>query len=281
MRRVLPIFLLGVFGTLTVVFGVMLLTRDDDPEAATATTIAVTSSDAGVTPSVSVTTVASTDATVSVTGTTAAPPGTGTGAPTTRCAGRVPMTLPDGVELVGGPGNFDGAPEPDSIMDADGGFVFASGGSWYVGFSLNDGYVVFEPLPSPLDPAFEPDAVVWNFSGDDGLLVHIDRSGMSGAEVYAFYFLDADCQVEDAGTIDVERFELLDWFGASHTQGFQCTADGVFATSAGQAGTMWDVRDVFYEWTAPAAPGFVLGFEDGMEVPAGDPAIAAAGDVNC
>jgi len=47
------------------------------------------------------------------------------------------------------------------------------------------------------------------------------------------------------------------------------------------AGTMWDVRDVFYHWTAPAGPGFEFGFEDGVEVPEGDPLIAAAGLVDC
>ena len=193
------------------------------------------------------------------------------------------MVLPAGVELSGGQGNFDGPPEPESIMDADGAFVFESGGTWYVGFSLHDGYVVFEPLPAASPPGFVPEASVWDFgSSDDGLLVKIDQSTASGAEVYAFYFLDADCGVEDAGTVEVDRYEFLDWFGASHTQGFRCTADGVFETSAGQtSGTMWDVRDVFYEWTAPAGPGFTFGFEDGMEVPDGDPAIAAAGAVNC
>jgi hypothetical protein len=193
------------------------------------------------------------------------------------------MVFPAGVELQGGNGNFDGPPEPESVMDSDGGFVFVSGGTWYVGFSLNDGYVVFEPLPAPLDPGFVPEATVWDFGAhDDGLLVKIDRSLASGAEVYAFYYLDADCAVEDAGTAGTERYEFLDWFGAAHTQAFSCTADGVFETSAGQgSGSMWDVRDVYFEWTAPDGPGFIFQFEDGMEVPAGDPAIAEAGTVHC
>jgi hypothetical protein len=192
------------------------------------------------------------------------------------------MTLPVGVELAGGPGNFDGPPEPASIMDADSAFVFQSAGAWYLAFSLDIGYLVFEPLPASSIPGFEPVLLVWDFEGDDGALVKVDQSTMSGAEVYVWYYLDAGCQVEDAGTIDADPKEFLDWFGASHTQAFACATDGVFETSAAKtAGTMWDVRDVFYHWTAPAGPGFEFGFEDGVEVPEGDPLIAAAGLVDC
>jgi len=278
MRRVLPIFLLGVTVTLAVVFGVVLLTRDDgevDTEVAATTTLGATSSSQATSTPVASTVVSSAPVTVPPTVVVTTPPAG-------RCAGRVAMVLPAGIELSGGPGNFDGPPEPESIMDADSGFVFESGGAWYVGFSLDDGYVVYAPLPTTPMRGFEPAATVWDFDGDDGLLVHIDRSAMSGAEVYAFYYLDADCGVDDAGTIEVERLEFLDWFGASHTQAFTCTADGVFETSAGQgSGSMWDVRDVFYEWTAPADPGFVFGFEDGFEVADGDAAITAAGEINC
>jgi hypothetical protein len=203
-------------------------------------------------------------------------------APASRCAGVASMTLPVGVELAGGPGNFDGPPEPASIMDADSAFVFQSAGAWYLAFSLDIGYLVFEPLPASSIPGFEPVLLVWDFEGDDGALVKVDQSTMSGAEVYVWYYLDAGCQVEDAGTIDADPKEFLDWFGASHTQAFACATDGVFETSAAKtAGTMWDVRDVFYHWTAPAGPGFEFGFEDGVEVPEGDPLIAAAGLVDC
>lgn len=283
MRRDLPIFFLGVFGTLALVFGIIVLTRDGGTGAATSTPVTNTavggstsapgSSDA-LTTVVSSTIVSTTAASTTVPGSTTVP--------ATRCAGRTAMALPPGVELSGGNGNFDGPPEPDSIMDSDGGFVFSSEGTWYVGFSLNDGYVVVEPLPEPLDAEFVPEAVVWDFDGDDGLLIKIDRSSAAGAEVYAFYFLDEECGVEDAGTADTERYEFLDWFGADHSQAFTCAADGVFETLAARTtGNMWEVRDMFFEWTAPAWPGFIFGFEDGMEVPEGDPAIAAAGMVDC
>ena len=110
-----------------------------------------------------------------------------------------------------------------------------------------------------------PEAVVWDFDGDDGLLIKIDRSSAAGAEVYAFYFLDEECGVEDAGTADTERYEFLDWFGADHSQAFTCAADGVFETlAAHHGGTCGRFGTGSSEWTAPAWPGFIFGFEDGM-----------------
>jgi hypothetical protein len=193
------------------------------------------------------------------------------------------MALPPGVALVGGNGNFDGLPEPASVMDSDLGFVFEDATGWYVGFSLDSGYVVYQPLPAPLVADFEPTAAVWDFDGDDGLLVNTDFSMMSGAAVYRFYFLDHNCAVRAAGTVDSDPYEFLDWFGANHTQAFSCADTGVFETTAAETANPgnWDVRDRFFEWTAPAVPGFEFQFEDGMEVPVGDPAIAAAGMVDC
>jgi len=192
------------------------------------------------------------------------------------------MALPGGVSLMGANGNFDGPPEPTRIMEADFGFVFEDGGVWYVGFSLYSGYVVYEPMPEFSMEGFVPEVWVWNFDGDDGLLVYSDFSLMSGAMVYTMYFLDEDCQVEDAGAAGEDPLELLDWSGAAHTQAFTCINNGVFVTSAGEtAPNNWDVRTRFYEWTAPGGPGFTFVFEDGMEVPADDPEVRNAGIVDC
>lgn len=169
-------------------------------------------------------------------------------------------------------------------MDSDLAFLFESGGDYYVAFSLNVGYIAFEQLPEPIDPAFVPELLVVNFDGsDDAAWVKIDRSLAAGADVYAFYFLDENCGVEDAGTDEAPRYEFLDWAGAQHTQGFTCVGAGVFETFAGASSTpgLWEITSTFYEWTAPSLPGFLFGFEDGMEVPEGDPEIAAAGTVNC
>lgn len=268
-------FLLGVTITLSIVLGVMVLTDDGGAPGAT---VAPDPTDATIPTSEAPATTAVTTIPTSTSGpasTTVPPAGS-------RCAGLESMTLPAGVEVVGGPGNFDGLPEPESIMDADSAYVFQSDGAWYVGFSLDIGYRVFQPLPPASMPGFTPEIVVWDFAGDDGALVKVDASLMSGAEVYVWYFLDEDCVIEDAGTTDQDPLQFLDWFGASHTEAFACASDGVFHTSAGEgSGGMWDVRDVFYRWTAPSGPGFEFGFEDGTEVPTGDPLIAEAGTVRC
>ncbi len=195
------------------------------------------------------------------------------------------MTVPAGAVNAGGAnGVFGGGPEPESIMDADLAYLFESGGDYYVAFSLNVGYLAFRQLPEPIDLAFVPELLVVNFDGsDDAAWVKTDRSLASGAEVYAFYFLDEDCQVEDAGTAGVPRYEFLDWGGLQHTQGFTCFGDGVRETFAGASSTpgVWDVTSTFYGWTAPALPGFVLGPQDAIEVPEGDPRATAAGVVDC
>jgi len=169
-------------------------------------------------------------------------------------------------------------------MQADAAFLFHSGGAYYVGFSLNVGYTAFRQLPAPSDPGFVAEILVVNFDGDDDAAwVKIDHSLASGADVYAFYFLDEQCQVEDAGTNEAPRHEFLDWAGAQHTQAFSCDGTGVYETLAGVSSIagMWDITNTYYLWTAPALPGFSFAFQDGIEVPDGDPEIGAAGTVNC
>jgi hypothetical protein len=168
-------------------------------------------------------------------------------------------------------------------MESDGAILFRSAGAWWIGISLHIDYVVFRQLPSSLDPAFVPEitAVVDFGPLDDGALVKIDHSLAGGDTVYAFYFLDSGCDVREAGTTAVPQLEFLVGGGAAHTEGLTCAVDGVFATTAGQGSSgMWDIRDHFYAWD-PAGSGFTDGFEDGTEVPDGDPAIAQAGLLDC
>ena len=216
--------------------------------------------------------------------TTAAPTSTTAPAAASRCAGLAGMTLPAvGATLTGIPGSFDGDPQPESIMEADAAILFPHDGSWWFGFSLYIDYVVFIELPEPLIDGFEPSIVTVRDFGDhdDAALVHLDRSPLSGHDVYRFFFLDEDCQVEDAGTAGENPLEFLVGFGASHREGFSCTGDGVWETTAAdQGGGLWERLDTFYEWD-PTGPGFVEGFTDGFEAPATDPDIQAAGDLDC
>ena len=96
-------------------------------------------------------------------------------------------------------------------MESDGAILFEQGGSHWFGFSLYIPYVVFIELPEPLIPDFEPSIVAVRDFGDldDGVLVHIDRSPASGHEVYRWFYLDEDCQVEDAGTADAVPLPFL------------------------------------------------------------------------
>jgi hypothetical protein len=169
-------------------------------------------------------------------------------------------------------------------MDTDVAFLFESGGTTYVAISLNSGFLGYTELPAPSDPGFTPELLVVNFDGGyDAAWVKIDRSLAAGAEVYAFYFLNEDCQVEDAGTVEVPRYEFLDWFGAAHSQGFRCTATGVIETLAGATETagQWRVTTAVYEWTAPAAPGFVETSRTEAIHPEGSAEVSGAGIVDC
>jgi hypothetical protein len=280
-------FVGGLVVALLLVLIVVLLNDDQDPAAGatSSTTVpAVTSEATTTTTTVAVSSTATTvsPGTTVPTSSTAAASSTITTVPGGRCDSMESMSLPAGVEIVGGNGVFDGSPEPESVMDTDLGFVFEGASGWQVGFSLHSGYVVFAPLPEPGMDGFVPSVRVWNFEGDDGLVVHADRSLMSGADVYLVYFLGEECEVELAGTIDDGPLELLDWFGANHTQAFTCVENGIYVTMASETSSgSWDVRSRFFEWIAPVAPGFEFGFEDGMEVPPGDPSVDAAGIVDC
>jgi len=241
---------------------------------ATTTTAAATTTQAPTTTEVTTTTAAP--------ATTAAP--TTTVAAGSRCTGRAGMTVPaDAADLIRWPGSFDGDPQPESIMESDGAILFEQGGSYWFGFSLAIPYVVFIELPEPLFGDFTPEIVAVRDFGpsDDGALVKVDFSPASGHDVYRFYYLDADCHVEDAGTADTNPLDLIVGFGASHREGFTCVADGVWVTTAGdQGGGIWERLDTFYEWD-PAGTGFVLGPTDGFEAPAGDPDIQSAGAFDC
>jgi len=279
---------LGLLAVVLLIALVVVLVTDDastDVVAADSTTAQSTTS----TPATSApaTTIAATTAATSAPATTGpAPTSTSTSAVAQgdMCAEFASDAIPaDAVSLGGGNGVFGGGVEPESIQDSDLALLYESGGTHHLAFSLNVGYVATAQLPGASDPSFEPELVVVDFpGGHDAGLVMIDRSLASGAEVYAFYFLDEDCEVADAGTVEVPRYEFLDWAGAQHSQGFTCVDDGVFETmaNAGEGG-LWEITDTFFAWTAPAQPGFVFGFQDGMEVPEGDPAIAQAGAVDC
>ena len=253
----------------------------DDGGGLFTTTTSTTSTTAAVATTTS-TTFAPTTTTVAPT-TTLAPTTTTAAAAGSRCAGLTGMTLPDvGATLIRAPGSFDGDPQPESIMESDGAILFPHDGSWWFGFSLHIDYVVFIELPEPLIDGFEPSILAVRDFGnhDDGVAVHIDRSPLSGHDVYRFYFLDSDCQVEDAGTAAEDPLDFLVGFGAAHREGFSCTDEGVWETTAGQTGSLWQRLDTFYEWN-PTGPGFIEGFTDGFEAPASDPDIQAAGDLDC
>jgi len=293
-------FLGGLIVTLLVVL-IVVLANDNGEAPAGATAPSTVPSDSTAATGASGTTATSVvPATTAAAGATSTPapappattvppattsPSTTEAIPVNRCTDVPPMAIPTGAVGAGGAnGVFGGGPEPESVMDADFAHLFESGGNYFVAFSLNVGYVAFQQLPEPIDPAFVPELLVVNFDGnDDAAWVKIDRSLAAGAEVYAFYFLDESCAVEDAGTAGVPRYEFLDWGGLEHTQGFTCVGDGVFETFAGVSSTpgRWDVTSSFFQWTAPALPGFLAGVEDGLDVPDGDPSIAAAGVVDC
>lgn len=230
------------------------------------------------------TALATTTTTVPETTTTVAETTTTSGEPVSRCAGLTGMTVPDtGGNMVRIPGSFDGDPQPESIMESDGAILFPHEGSWWFGFSLHIPYAVFIELPEPSIDAFEPEihSVEGFGDHDDGALVKVDQSPLSGHEVYRFYFLSADCQVEDAGTVAEDPLEFIVGFGANHREGFSCTEDGVWETTAGESGGgLWQRLDTFYEWD-PTATGFNESFTDGFEAPAGDPDIQSAGDLDC
>lgn len=275
-------FIGGLIAALLLVLIVVMLDGDGDGVAAagsTSTTAGSTTSEAATSSTGSSTTTTAGASTVadSTTSSTAAP----TTTEGTRCLGLAPMVIPVGAESFGGNGNFDGPPEPTSIMQADAGFLFEHEGEWSTGFSLNSGYLVHAPLPEPDFAGLEPTIVIASFDGDDGLLVQTDFSPLAGASVYTFFFLDADCQVNAAGTASEDPLEFLDWGGAAHTQGFTCTDTGVVVTAAGKVGQEWEIRSTQYAWTAPAEPGFTLVSEETVTVPDGDPAIGAAGIVDC
>jgi hypothetical protein len=242
-------------------------------------------------PGVTTTAAPATTTTGAVATTTEAPATTATTAePVTtapagsRCTGLPGMTIPaSAADLIRWPGSFDGDPQPERIQDSDGAILFEDAGSYWFGFSLHIDYVVFIELPEPLSPTFEPTIVAVRDFGDadDGVLVHIDRSLASGADVYRFYFLDGACQVEDAGIAGEDPLDFIVGFGAAHREGFSCTNDGVWETTAGdQGGGVWERLDTFYEWD-PTGTGFVVGPTDGFEAPAGDPDIQSAGDLDC
>jgi hypothetical protein len=270
----------GVIAVLLLVIVILLLADDGGGgEAATTTAVGTTVADTTTIPATTATTAASTTQATTTT------PATDTFAQG-RCVGTPSADFPaDAADVTQGPGNFDGEPEPESIMEADQAIVFSSGGSWWVALMLWPDGVVMTELPEPVGegggfvPALHS---VQSFGdADDGALVHIDRSGASGADVYAFYFLGQDCAVEDAGTVETDRLEFLHGFGAAHREGLTCAGDGVYETSAGAGdGGLWDVRSRFYEWD-PEGEGFLFVFEDGMEVPEDDPEALAAGDLDC
>lgn len=246
---------------------------------ATTTTAGSTTAPEATTTSMATTTTAEPATTVADSTTTS------TEAPTTtvgtRCLGLDPMVIPAAAEATGDNGNFDGPPEPTSIMQADAGFIFEDGGTWFTGFSLNSGYLVYTPLPEPDFAGLEPTIIIASFDGDDGLLVQTDFSPMAGASVYTFFFLDEGCQVNAAGTASEDPLDFIDWGGAAHTQGFTCFDTGVLVTEAGKFGESWEIRTTTYGWTAPAGPGFTLLSEEVVTVADGDPAITAAGIVDC
>jgi hypothetical protein len=280
--RPIVVFLAGSALTLGVALAVIWLTGGDDGGVAGDTAVTTTADPGTVAPTTAPpapSTTAAPALTTTPAVTVTAP--VATVAPGSRCAGVESMTLPPGVELSGQPGNFDGPPEPTSIMDADSAFVFESAGQWYLGFSLEIGYLVYEPITVDGPPGFAPEVRVWNFAGDDGAWVKVERS-MLGPEVYVWYYLDETCGVEDAGVAGEDPLQWLDWAGANHTQAFACTADGVFKTEAAESsGGLWELTDTYYEWTAPQGPGFLFGFADAVEVPASDPGVEAAGGIDC
>lgn len=255
----------------------------DDAAVVTTTTV-VTDTSTTTAPTTTTTAAAETTTTAVATTTSAVATTTTTGGPTSRCAGLSGMTVPDtGANLIRIPGSFDGDPQPESIMASDGAILFPHDGSWWFGFSLHIPYVVFIELPEASFDAFEPEIhSVENFGDhDDGALVKVDRSTLSGHDVYRFYYLDADCQVEDAGTAAEDPLEFIVGFGASHREGFSCTDDGVWETTAGESGGgLWQRLDTFYEWD-PTGTGFIESFTDGFEAPASDPDIGSAGDLDC
>lgn len=255
---------------------------DDAAVLTTTTSVAATSTTtapATTTTGAAITTTVAGTTTSSGVGTT-----TTTGGPVSRCAGLTGMTVPDtGGDLVRIPGSFDGDPQPESIMESDGAILFPHEGSWWFGFSLHIPYAVFIELPEPSFETFEPEIHSVESFGDhdDGALVKVDRSPLSGHDVYRFYFLDDACQVEDAGTAAEDPLEFIVGFGASHREGFSCTDDGVWETTAGESGGgLWQRLDTFYEWD-PAGMGFIESFTDGFEAPASDPDIQNAGDLDC
>jgi len=275
MRRLT--IMLGAVALLAVACG------DGGAIATTTTTTATTTTVASTTTAAPTTTPPATTTTVAPT-TTAAPTTTTAPAAVSRCAGLPGTTVPEtGGDLVRIPGSFDGDPQPESIMESDGAILFLYEGSWWFGFSLHIPYAVFIELPAASFEGFEPEIhSVEDFGDlDDGALVKIDRSTLSGHDVYAFYFLDEDCQVEDAGTATEDRLEFLVGFGAEHREGLSCVEDGVWETTAGDQGVgLWERLDTFYEWD-PAGTGFIESFTDGFEAPASDPDIQATGDLDC
>lgn len=269
----------AVIAALLLTVAVLLMT--DSGEGPSAETTATTTTEATTTTAAGSTTAATTTSTPESTTTTAAGPVVGAG----RCAGTpAPDTLPvDAVVLTALPGSFDGAPEPMSIMEADQGMVYRSGDAWWVAIGLYPTGILTAPLPEPSDPAFTPTVLsVVDFGAlPDGLVVRVDRSLASGAQVYRFYFLADDCTVRWAVTAEESALEFLEWFGPAHRQGFTCVADGVHLTSAGESsGGLWDVRDRYYHWD-PGGTGFDFILEDGTELAPDDPDTVNAGQVNC
>ncbi|WKZ83271.1 MAG: hypothetical protein QY307_03265 [Acidimicrobiia bacterium] len=282
----------AVVGVITL--GVVVMSSGGgDPVAAdsTTTTVESTTTSGPVTTSTEAATttgptVATTTTTEAATTTTVAATTTVTTAapnPWAGCAALAAEPLAEGALVAGGPGNFDGDPQPLSIMEADGAILYLSGGQYRLGFALFPNDMISTPLAAPSAPAFPPEFVgVIDFGpANDGVLIRTEKSLLSGHDVYAFYYLTTSCTVEVAHLPGDPPLEFLHGFGAAHREGLTCAADGVYETSAGATGgTLWDVRSRFYQWD-PAGTGFQFGFEDGFEAAPDSADALAAGAFNC
>ncbi len=255
--------------------------------ATTTTTVAATTTAPSTTTTVTTTTSTTSTTTTTTTTTTPTTTATTTTIPVSRCEGKGSKTVPGGATYLSQmPGSFDGDPQPESIMHADSAFIVQSGSDYLFGFHLYIEYETYIKLPAPTNPGFIPEIVAVRDFGslDDGVLVHLDQPLLYNGGVYAFFYLDADCHVVEAGTPATNPLEFLVGGGAAHEEGIECTATGVVGKQAGATGAIesdpWQVTETTYDWD-PAGTGFTEDGVIGYMVPYNDPGMKVSLVENC
>ena len=206
--------------------------------------------------------------------TTAAPTTTPTTPTLDPCAAFTSVPVPPGAaDVTTASGDLDGDALADTLT------VYRVGGQWMIHANLGSGFGI-ETSFEPFNPGGAPKAEAVVSVGDPAELALINTGfGLPGPVFGVWAVLG--CQLTET-TLDGAEFYVWLGTGASHSEAFKCTADGITFIEAYQPGSdpnAWEVRETPYLW--------VPGLGDFQTQPASTyatdkaSALAAAGDIDC